>query len=53
VKIIELLAATIWSDCGCKTCCDKCKSGNCDTRHCDPCCCQSGGDGESDDGDEG
>jgi hypothetical protein len=54
VKIIELLAATIWSDCGCKTCCDKCKSGNCDTRHCDPCCCQnSGGDGENDDGDEG
>ena len=54
VKIIELLAATIWSDCGCKTCCDKCKSGNCDTRHCDPCCCQKcGGDGENDDGDEG
>jgi hypothetical protein len=54
VKIIELLAATIWNDCGCKTCCDKCKSGNCDTRHCDPCCCQKcGGDGENDDGDEG
>src|SRR3984885_1315592 len=53
VKIIELLAATIWSDCGCKTCCDKCKSGNCDTRHCDPCCCQKCGDGENDDGDEG
>lgn len=54
VKVIELLAATIWSDWGCKTCCDKCKSGNCDTRHCDPCCCQKcGGDGEDDHGDEG
>lgn len=40
VKVIELLAATIWSDCGCNKCCDKCGSGNCDTRHCDPCCCQ-------------
>jgi hypothetical protein len=54
VKIIELPAATIWSDCGCDKCCDKCKSGNCDTRHCDPCCCQKcDGDGENDDGDEG
>ena len=53
VKIIELLAATIWSDCGCNKCCDKCRSGNCDTRHCDPCSCQKcGGDGENDDGDE-
>jgi Pro-kumamolisin, activation domain/Abnormal spindle-like microcephaly-assoc'd, ASPM-SPD-2-Hydin len=53
VKVIELLAATIWSDCGCKICCDKCKSGNCDTRHCDPCCCQKcGSDGEDDNGDD-
>ena len=54
VKVIELLAATIWSNCGCNQCCDKCRSGNCDTRHCDPCCCQKcGGDGEEDDGDHG
>jgi hypothetical protein len=40
VKVIELLAATIWGDCGGgKGCsCDKCKSsGNCDPRRCDPC----------------
>jgi Pro-kumamolisin, activation domain/Abnormal spindle-like microcephaly-assoc'd, ASPM-SPD-2-Hydin len=40
VKVIELLAATIWGDYGCgKDCgCDKCKpSGNCDPRYCDPC----------------
>ncbi len=45
IKIIELLAATIWSDCGCKKCCDKCRKGNCDTRHCDPCCCERCQDG--------
>jgi hypothetical protein len=50
VKIIELLAATIWSDCGCNKGCDKCGAGNCDTRHCDPCC--SGGGGEDEDEDE-
>jgi Pro-kumamolisin, activation domain/Abnormal spindle-like microcephaly-assoc'd, ASPM-SPD-2-Hydin len=40
VKVIELLAATIWSDCGCGMgcSCEKCKpSGNCDPRRCDPC----------------
>jgi hypothetical protein len=45
VKVIELLAATIWGDCGCgKDCgCDKCKpSGNCDPRRCDPCGLEDG-----------
>ena len=51
VKIIELLAATIWSDCGCNKCCDKCTSSNCDTRHCDPCCCEKCG-GDEDHGDD-
>ncbi len=51
VKVIELLAATIWSDCGCKDCCDKCRSGNCDTRHCDPCCRQECGEEDDGDGD--
>lgn len=44
-KVIELLAATIWGDCGCgKGCgCDKCKpSGNCDPRRCDPYGCEDG-----------
>jgi hypothetical protein len=53
VKIIELLAATIWSDCGCNKCCDGCSKGNCDTRHCDPCSCKkcSGRGPEEDDDD--
>ena len=50
MKIIELLAATIWSDCGCNKCCDKCRTGNCDTRQCDPCCCEKcDEDGDDDD----
>ena len=46
VKVLEVLAATIWGDCGCTKCCDGCRRGNCDTRHCDPCCCKKchGGD---------
>jgi hypothetical protein len=40
VKTLELLAHTIWSDCGCKKCCDDCRKGCCDKRHCDPCCCE-------------
>jgi hypothetical protein len=53
VKSIELLAATIWSDCGCHKCCDKCRTGNCDTRHCDPCCCaKCGKAGEEEDDDD-
>jgi hypothetical protein len=40
VKVLELLAATIWNDCGCRKCCDSCHKGCCDKRHCDPCCCE-------------
>ena len=43
-KVIELLAATIWGECGC----DKCKpSGNCDPRRCTSGVCEDGDeDGE-------
>jgi hypothetical protein len=40
VKTLELLAATIWNDCTCKKCCDDCRKGDCDKRHCDPCDCR-------------
>jgi Pro-kumamolisin, activation domain/Abnormal spindle-like microcephaly-assoc'd, ASPM-SPD-2-Hydin len=49
VKVVELLAATIWGDCGCGKGCDRCKSGNCDPRRCDPCGCE---DRDEDDGDD-
>jgi hypothetical protein len=57
VKTLDLLATTVWSDCGCKRCCDDCRRGKCDKRHCDPCCCEKCHDdcgeerGEEDDGD--
>jgi len=37
VKIVEVLAYTIWSDC-CSKCCDNCRKGTCEKRHTDPCC---------------
>lgn len=52
VKTIELLAHTIWSDCGCKKCCDDCRKGCCDKRHCDPCCCEKCHDDRDDDCDD-
>ena len=52
VKILELLAATIWSDCGCKKCCDSCNQGNCDKRHCDPCRCEKCHDEKDEDSDD-
>ncbi|HEY3840557.1 MAG TPA: choice-of-anchor D domain-containing protein [Bryobacteraceae bacterium] len=51
VKVIELSAATIWDNCGCSKCCDKCSKGNCDTRHCGSCCrekCPDDDDGDDD-----
>jgi pro-kumamolisin-like protein len=48
VKILELLAATIWSDSCCRKCCDGCRRSNCDTRHCDPSCCKCQGTDEHD-----
>jgi hypothetical protein len=39
VKVLELLAFTIWSGCGCKNCCDECRKGTCQERHDDKCCC--------------
>jgi hypothetical protein len=53
IKVLELLAATIWSDCGCKKCCDTCRKENCDKRHCDPCCCERCHDDCDDEKDDG
>jgi hypothetical protein len=40
VRILELLAYTIWDPCGCKGCCEDCRKGCCDKPHRDPCCRQ-------------
>jgi photosystem II stability/assembly factor-like uncharacterized protein len=46
VKTLELLAYTIWNECGCEKCCDDCRKGNCGKQHAGycsqgyPCCCE-------------
>jgi Abnormal spindle-like microcephaly-assoc'd, ASPM-SPD-2-Hydin len=40
VKIIEVLAYTIWDPCGCRACCEECRKGTCEKSHADPCCRQ-------------
>jgi hypothetical protein len=40
VKDLEVLAYTVWNDCGCKNCCEACQKGSCAKRH-TPGCCQS------------
>jgi len=37
VKTLDVMAYTIWSDCGCRKCCDDCGKGSCERRH-DECC---------------
>lgn len=52
VKILDVMAYTIWNQCGCRQCCDDCKKGCCDKRH-EECCCQgSADDCCTDEGDE-
>jgi HYDIN/CFA65/VesB family protein/ASPM-SPD-2-Hydin domain-containing protein len=53
VKILEILAYTIWEPCRCKDCCEDCRKGGCDGHHQEvccrqgyPCCCE---DDEEDD----
>ena len=43
VKILDVMAYTIWNQCGCKECCDDCKKGCCNKRH-DECCCGGAAD---------
>jgi hypothetical protein len=38
VKVLDVLAYTIWSECGCKKCCDDCAKGSCEKRHAESCC---------------
>ena len=57
VKILDIMAYTIWNDCGCKKCCDDCHKGSCNKHHdescsaqsIDACCDDEGHDHEDDD----
>ena len=43
VKTLDVMAYTIWNECGCKQCCDDCRKGCCNKRHTE-CCCEGGAD---------
>jgi len=38
IKTLDVMAYTIWGQCGCKQCCDDCRKGCCDKCHSEPCC---------------
>jgi len=38
VKTLDMMAYTIWNECGCKQCCDDCRKGCCNKRHTEGCC---------------
>ena len=38
VKTLDVMAYTIWSDCGCKSCCEDCRKGCCQKHHDESCC---------------
>ena len=40
VKVLEVLAYTIWDECGCKDCCEGCRKGGCEKGHTEVCCRQ-------------
>lgn len=46
VKILDAMAYTIWSDCGCKKCSDDCRKECCSAQSLDPCCDDEGPDHE-------
>jgi len=41
VRMLEVLAYTIWPDGCCRRCCENCRRGACERRHCDPSCCKN------------
>ena len=56
VKTLDVMAYTIWNECGCKQCCDDCRKGCCNKRHTEGCCeggaddcCQDEEDDDKDD----
>jgi len=53
VKALDVMAYTIWNECGCKQRCDKCRECGCNSQH--DCCCEGQADdcfSDEDDEDE-
>jgi kumamolisin len=38
VKTLDVMAYTVWDDCGCKPRCEDCQKGSCEKRHKEGCC---------------
>jgi len=51
VKTLDVMAYTIWNDCGCKKCCPDCQKGSCEKHH-QECCCEQCPDDCCDDDDD-
>lgn len=49
VKVLDVMAYTIWDNCGCKSCCDDCRKGGCERSHNQSCCSAQAIDGCCDD----
>jgi hypothetical protein len=59
VKVLDVMAYTIWSQCSCRKCCDDCSKGHCDKHHDECCsaqaidsCCDDEGEDQDHDGDD-
>ncbi len=52
VKILDVMAYTVWNDCGCKQCCEACCNGCCEKRHAQCCSAECYDDCCDDDRDE-
>ena len=59
VKTLDVMAYTIWGECGCQRCCDDCRKGCCQKRHTTPCCearaqdcCDEDDDDDEDEGED-
>ncbi len=54
VKVLDVLAYTIWNECGCQKCCDDCRKGCCEKHHAESCsqgypCCDDDDEIEDED----
>ncbi|HEX8236070.1 MAG TPA: choice-of-anchor D domain-containing protein [Abditibacteriaceae bacterium] len=60
VKTLDVMAYTVWSNCGCKSCCNDCHKGCCEKLHSECCsmqsldaCCDDEGSNHEDEDEEG
>jgi hypothetical protein len=52
IKTLDVMAYTIWTQCGCKQCCEDCRKGCCNRCHSESCCRESADDCYQDEEDD-